>query len=210
MVSEDDDKEEALPILHSHLNSLHKCESLEDLQSFQPLVQFLKHYFEGELSKQVEGRLMPRVRGPYEQVHSTRTKGLVTICRNYYLNPVRFVENLQTNSFDNKPSESYEKIHSNLFAMADDERKAQLVTTFKKFTAVELSVQPFIRSHIKRHIYFNGVLCTEPTEEGVKAIDLYHPAYRAKYINHMRLAELSQSHTDGGHADIFLDVLQLE
>ena len=85
----------------------------------------------------------------------------------------------------------------------------------KKFAAIELSVQPYLRSHIKKHLYLVGVLSTDPTEEGTKILDLFHPSYRAKRIQKMKLSDIQKSSDtvnsiDNGLADIFLDIVHNE
>lgn len=51
-----------------------------------------------------------------------------------------------------------------------------------KLAAMELSVQPFIRNLMKKHVYSNYELSTQPTEQGLKDLDLFHQSYRVKRI----------------------------
>lgn len=70
------------------------------------------------------------------------------------------------------------------------------------FSATELQCQPDIRRGFKKHIRDFGVLHTEPTEKGLKELDVFHPSYRVKRVN-KKLKELADS-------DLFLDILQNE
>lgn len=59
-----------------------------------------------------------------------------------------------------------------------------------KLAAIELSVQPFIRSLFKKHVYSQYELSTEPTDQGKKDLDLFNQSYRVKRINNMDLRKL--------------------
>jgi len=75
------------------------------------------------------------------------------------------------------------------------------------FAAAELQSQPEIRRALKKHIYDNGILQTQPTEKGKKELDVFHPSYRVKRLN-KKLNEMKEN--DQCATDIFLDVLQNE
>ena len=51
-----------------------------------------------------------------------------------------------------------------------------------KLAAQELAAQPIIRNMIKKDLRENGSLWTEPTEQGKKDLDVFHPSYRVKHI----------------------------
>lgn len=70
------------------------------------------------------------------------------------------------------------------------------------YSATELQCQPDIRRGFKKHIRDFGVIQTEPTEKGLKELDVFHPSYRVKRVN-KKLKELADT-------DLFLDILQNE
>ena len=70
------------------------------------------------------------------------------------------------------------------------------------YTAIELSSQPDIRKGFKKHIYEHGVIQTQPTDKGIKELDVFHPSYRVKRVE-KKIKDIQQS-------DLFLDILQNE
>lgn len=56
---------------------------------------------------------------------------------------------------------------------------------------------------MKQHFYNTGYISTEPTEEGVKVLDVFHPSYRVKRINQQPLVQFEND-------DIMLDIVQNE
>jgi len=51
-----------------------------------------------------------------------------------------------------------------------------------RYTAVEMSVQPYIRGKVKQRYYTHGLLVTKPTEDGKKTLDVLHNNYRVKRL----------------------------
>lgn len=49
---------------------------------------------------------MPRIRGAYDMIESYRTKGIDAISGKYYMNPLKFIENITNNYLVNQPPES--------------------------------------------------------------------------------------------------------
>ncbi len=82
-----------------------------------------------------------------------------------------------------------------------------------KYTAMELSVQPYLRGIVKKTLYEHGQISTSPTEEGMKVLDVFHPSYRVKRIKEKKIYELSADSmlgSDRGDGDLFLDILENE
>jgi hypothetical protein len=88
-----------------------------------------------------------------------------------------------------------------------------------KFSAIELSVQPYIRRHVKQYLIENAMLTTSPTEEGSKVIDVFSPSYRVKHIRGQplkmftaKIIQDSHTTTEGkrDNGDIFLDIAMNE
>ncbi len=85
-----------------------------------------------------------------------------------------------------------------------------MISNLKKQAVLQYAVQPQVRSRVKRLIYDSGLLSTEPTEEGAKVLDLFHPSYRVKAINQRPLSQLRLSYsndTPNPDQDIFIDVV---
>lgn len=66
--------------------SMQESQSLEFLNNFSPIINFLKHFYKVELEKldQAEGvhkRVMPSVRGQYDELQDIREKAIDKISR---------------------------------------------------------------------------------------------------------------------------------
>jgi len=68
------------------------------------------------------------------------------------------------------------------------------------YAAQELAAQPFIRNIVKKAFRDNGYLSTNPTEQGKKDLDLFHPNYRVKHVNKRPIKDLMNS-------DLYLDIM---
>ena len=77
----------------------------------------------------------------------------------------------------------------------------QVIKDMCTYTALELSSEPDIRRGLKKHIYEFGVIKTEPTEKGMKDLDVFHPSYRVKRVS-KKLSQLRD--------DLFIDILHHE
>ena len=85
-----------------------------------------------------------------------------------------------------------------------------------QYSAVEMSVQPYIRSKVKQMYYNNGYLITKSTEEGKKTLDVLHNNYRVKRLQES-LGGLKKAATatpeepdNNGKGDIILEVIFVE
>lgn len=68
-----------------------------------------------------------------------------------------------------------------------------------KYAAVELQVNPEIRKNFKKFVKEHGTIISQPTEKGIKELDVLHASYRVKRVN-KRLQDLDEP-------DLFLDIL---
>lgn len=59
-----------------------------------------------------------------------------------------------------------------------------------KLAALELAAQPFIRNQMKKQVYGNYELSTQPTDQGKKDLDLFHQSYRVKRVQRISLKKL--------------------
>lgn len=136
-----------------------------------------------------------------------------------FIHPNHFIDNIKNNFMENRPDpqtlQYFDKLQQ--LSQGDDFHKAKyrsLSTNIKKFSAVELSVQPFIRRQIKNHLYINAFINTQPTEEGAKILDLFNPSYRVKRIEGLKLEDLRKATAFSAEAtpfsDIFLDIISNE
>ena len=102
-----------------------------------------------------------------------------------------------------------EYANANLIKDAIDQKKAMdiyldVLKEMCLFAAAELQSQPDIRRGLKKHIYDNGVLQTQPTDKGKKELDVFHPSYRVKRLN-KKLSDMKENDTTA--TDLFLDVM---
>jgi hypothetical protein len=195
--------------------------SVETLKNFLPAVNFFKQFYKGELEKLeiAEGEVskrMPSARSHYDELERVRALAIDDISSRLFMHPSKFVKNCTNNILENPPPEDHRVSIERLIQIKlDDETNyTNKVQMLFKFTAVELSIQPYIRSLVKNMFYTQGSLITNPTSEGQKTLDVFHPSYRVKRIR-MKLNEIREKTqsiesaiNDGG--DLFLDVIQNE
>lgn len=81
----------------------------------------------------------------------------------------------------------------------EEEPPYDVINDMCAYTVIELSSQPDIRRGLKKHIYDNAFVTTEPTEKGKKELDVFHPSYRTKRVN-KKLSEFQNT-------DLFIDIL---
>ncbi len=132
-------------------------------------------------------KAMPRIRSVYDMIDSIKAKGIVTITHNYYIRPIHFIENYMNQMLLHRAPAKYSEIEVYLQNIADVNHCEQTIQTMRKFAAIELSVQPFIRRSLKQQIIKHGLLFSSPTEEGKKVLDPFHPSYRVKHINGLEI-----------------------
>jgi transcriptional accessory protein Tex/SPT6 len=65
----------------------------------------------------------------------------------------------------------------------ENEQPLTVIKDMCTYTAMELSAEPDIRRGLKKHIYEYGVIKSQPTEKGLKELDVFHPSYRIKRVN---------------------------
>lgn len=71
-----------------------------------------------------------------------------------------------------------------------------------RFLALELFSFPFIRNYARISFKDNCTISTEPTEEGKKELDAFHPSFRVKRIKNKPIETFNN--------DLFLDILEAE
>ena len=80
-----------------------------------------------------------------------------------------------------------------------DQNPLTIIKEMCIYTATELSSEPDIRRGLKKHIYEFGKIKTQPTEKGMKELDVFHPSYRTKRVD-KKVSELVDT-------DLFLEIL---
>lgn len=83
----------------------------------------------------------------------------------------------------------------------DSQEPLEIIKDMCVYTAIELQSQPDIRRGFKKHVHDYGIIVSEPTEKGLKELDIFHPSYRVK-----RVSKKLKDMTD----DLFLDIIQNE
>lgn len=180
---------------------------------------FLKNFYKGELDAldEAEGirkRVMPSVRGQYDELQEIRGNTIDQITRQLFIHPLDFVHNITNNSLEVVPPASHIQMVNMLLDKqgTDPAKYEEIERMLIRYTAVEMSVQPFIRSKVKQMLYKNGYLVTQPTEDGKKTLDVLHNNYRVKRLNE-KLEDLKNANTpgeaDNGKGDIILEVISI-
>jgi hypothetical protein len=75
---------------------------MSDLQAYQPLVQFYKHYFKSELeasdfkemTKTSTGHILPKIRSIYDFVEIAIEKNFSKLAHMFFIHPIHFLSNL--------------------------------------------------------------------------------------------------------------------
>lgn len=178
-----------------------EAQSLESLKNCLPVVLFLKNFYKSELDKldQAEGvhvKAMPSGRGHYDQLQVVRAKTIDQIARQIFIHPLDFVTNVTNKFLEKEPPGTLKHGLDLLHAqeMTNPSMYQEIESMLLRFAAVEISVQPYIRSKVKQMYYSNGQLITRPTEEGKKTLDVVHNNYRVKRLN-VKLATLRDDRT---------------
>ena len=148
---------------------------------------------------------------------NARQKRLDHFSRRCLLSPIEIVENINEDKQMHRPTQptilavemAKEYANANLIKDAIDQKKAMdiyldVLKEMCLFAAAELQSQPDIRRGLKKHIYDNGVLQTQPTDKGKKELDVFHPSYRVKRLN-KKLSDMKENDTTA--TDLFLDVM---
>lgn len=146
---------------------------------------------------------------------------MIDLLRAYFITPHDFIDNLTNQVCEHVPQPTYIQFEERIHNMEDTLKRDEFLQSVIKFTAIELSVQPYIRRHVKQYLLQHGIISTQPTDEGAKVIDVYSPSYRVKHIKQRSLKQFTaafiQEHysfdeTNGfkDHGDIFLDILMNE
>jgi transcription elongation factor SPT6 len=82
------------------------------------------------------------------------------------------------------------------------EKEEDVLKTVCKYLAYEMFSHPYLRAFARAYFRNTCVLTTEPTEEGRKEIDVFHPSYRVKRINKKPVETFKN--------DLYMDILQNE
>jgi hypothetical protein len=120
------------------------------------------------------------------------------------LHPIQLVENIQEDRQIHKPPQPLDKGPTEMardYLENENQEPLEVIKEMCLYTAIELQSQPDIRRGFKKHVLDFGMIATEPTDKGMKELDLFHPCYRVKRIQ-KKLKDIKD--------DLFLDILQNE
>jgi hypothetical protein len=188
-----------------------------DLNNFNALIRFFRSYYHEELSKSDESDIKKKAPPKRDEIQQYRKRQFDEFASFCFISWSQFLENLRLKKLSHIPPEL--KQHPSTLArqyseplseaMADDpnevhRREMEVFQGVCKLAAIELSVQPFVRSLFKKHVYSNYELFTQPTDQGQKDLDLFHQSYRVKRIRGLDLRKLKTQ------SDLYLDVEQCE
>ena len=102
--AEEKNVEKDLEELKRHWYNFEKqVQSLDELKLYQPLIQYLRQYYEPELQEleQAERRqdkILPSMKSPFEFVKVLRAQSIPKMAFQAFLTPKQFTENVLTNS----------------------------------------------------------------------------------------------------------------
>ncbi|CDW91618.1 transcription elongation factor spt6 [Stylonychia lemnae] len=195
------------PRLSDLVNSISKVKNLQQLNNYSPLIKFLKSYYHKELQTLNEDK-SKKLPFKSDNVQSYRNGKIDELASRLFLDPMLFIENLMNNSIihELKCNKTGLDVISEPYIRPDFLIKQALQCAIK-YQATALSVQPYLRAQAKKHLYLIGHLTTEPTEQGKKDLDPFHPSYRVKRITKQPLNDFFNIDS---LKDIYLDIIQNE
>jgi len=166
-------------------NQIFYINNLRDLNDFTHLMNFYKSYFQKELQaiNDSRGKKVPFQKR--DLVNNCRQQRLDEFSKRCMLNPLTLQENMNEDKQIYKPNNPQigPKEMAKEYLRKEDEPPYDVINDMCAYTVIELSSQPDIRRGLKKHIYDNAYITTEPTEKGKKELDVFHPSYRTKRVN---------------------------
>ena len=179
------------PSIQQYIIDISQVKDLQYLQHFSPLISFLKSYYNEELSllpNQQQKRKLPQ---KSDHVQAYRKNKIDEIVRQLFLKPAELIDNLIEMAQFHKPPalQISTKEFLRKYASGEADQTEALLAQAIKYAALELSVQPRLRARAKEHMSNIGTVTTEPSEQGKKDLDPFHPSFRVKRIKQMRIAD---------------------
>lgn len=194
-----------LEAFSNYKEQITQVQSLRDLNTFQPLMQFYRSYYQKEIEQKTNKQVQSGKKAPVPRrdfIFTARQKKIDEFSRRCMLLPAYLAQNLQTNQLPHKPPQLQNLGPIEMAREYPGKDHLDTIREMCQFTAAEIQCQPEVRQGFKKSVYENGFLLTEPTEQGLNELDVCHPCYRVKRV-HKKLNELVNT-------DLFLDILHNE
>jgi hypothetical protein len=162
------------------------------LNDFLPLINFYNSYYQEEIEKVAvyTGKKVPVQKK--DNVFNARKDRLDEFSRRCMLNPIQLQENITEDKqvhIPKNPAEIGPAAMAKEYLRFETENPLNVIKEMCVYTATQLASEPDIRRGLKKHIYEFGYIKTEPTDKGLKELDVFHPSYRVKRVN-KRLSDL--------------------
>jgi transcription elongation factor SPT6 len=184
------------------------AKSIRDLKDVEAFMTFYKEFNKDEDSNEL-GYIRPNKRSFLDDIKDAK---LNKYGEQFFLSPFDLAFNLELNS---QPSEAN---RSRLIPPKDPmqeppklatkylnntfDQEIKVMTNVCRFLAMEMYAHPMVKTVARTFLRSTCIISTEPTEEGKKEIDVFHPSFRVKRIK----AKPADQFTN----DVFLDIIENE
>jgi transcription elongation factor SPT6 len=194
---------------YMYIRFIENAKSITELNDMETFIDFLKemHYNEFQnLSEEFSKNLRPN---KSSQIQNFRKYNIDKFSKIFAFGAFELSANLEAlaNGDQNtivsppEPEVQPEKLAEDYICPIFD-LEIKVMTAGCKFLALELFSFPFIRNYARISFKTQCTISTDPTEEGKKELDAFHPSFRVKRVRNKPIETFNN--------DLFLDILESE
>ncbi len=189
------------------LRYIENAKSITQLNDIEVYIEFLKEMHEFQnLSEKSSKNLRPN---KSSQIQNFRKYHIDDFARKFAFGAYELSNNLEALVIGDQnrilsppePDVQPEKLAENYICPIFDQ-EIKVMTAGCKFLALELFSFPFIRDYARTCFKSQCTISTDPTEEGKKELDGFHPSFRVKRLRNKPIETFNN--------DLFLDILEAE
>lgn len=192
-----------------YIRFIENAKSITQLNDMETYIDFLKEMHYNELQIQSEDSSKILRPNKSSQIQNFRRYKIDEFARKFAFGAYELSGNLEAlaNGEQNgivsppEPEVQPEKLAEDYICSIFDQ-EIKVMTAGCKFLAFELFSFPFIRSYARICFKAQCTISTEPTEEGKKELDVFHPSFRVKRLKNKPIETFNN--------DLFLDILESE
>jgi len=191
-----------------HFRYIENSKSITDLNDMGTYIEFLKEMYYNEIQNSTEEakNLRPN---KSSQIQNFRRNKIDLFAKKFAFGAYELSRNLEAlatgdqNSIISPPEpEVQPELLAYNFITPVFDQELKVMTAVCKFLALELFSFPFIRNYARICFKTQCTISTEPTEEGKKELDAFHPSFRVKRLRNKPIETFNN--------ELFLDILEAE
>ncbi len=194
---------------YMYIRFIENAKSTTELNDMETYIEFLKEIHYNELQTQTEDFTKNLRPNKSSQIQNFRKHKIDEFAKKFAFSAFELSSNLEAlaNGDQNKivsppePEVQPEKLAEEYICPIFD-YEIKVFTAGCKFLALELFSFPFIRNYARVCFKAQCTISTEPTEEGKKELDAFHPSFRVKRFKNKPIETFND--------DLFLDILEAE